>query len=84
MPYVSITFTMPAELRPILQVNPHVLHGLPVMGATAVEVWAKARYNVRVVVIVVQQTFGGLLNFVPHLHVMVSASGLQESESRWI
>jgi hypothetical protein len=35
-------------------------------------------------VLVVQQTFGGLLNFVPHLHVMVSAGGLMESKSRWI
>jgi hypothetical protein len=46
--------------------------------------WSRARYGVRLLVIVVQQTFGGLLNFVPHLHVMVSAGGLQESKSRWM
>lgn len=46
--------------------------------------WAKARYGVRLLVLVVQQTFGGLLNFVPHLHVMVSAGGLQDSTNRWI
>jgi hypothetical protein len=39
---------------------------------------------VRLIVLVVQQTFGGLLNFVPHLHVLVSAGGLLESKSRWI
>lgn len=38
----------------------------------------------RSIVIVVQQTFGGLLNFVPHLHVMVSAGGLRVSRGRWI
>lgn len=54
------------------------------MGAEAIIHWAKARYGVRLLVLVVQQTFGGLLNFVPHLHVMVSAGGLMESKSRWI
>lgn len=46
--------------------------------------WAKARWGVRLLVIVVQQTFGGFLTFVPHLHVMVSAGGLNESKGRWI
>ena len=46
--------------------------------------WAKARYGVRLLVIVVQQTFGGFLNFVPHLHVMVSAGGLHSRTNRWI
>jgi hypothetical protein len=32
----------------------------------------------------VQHTFGGFLNFYPHLHVMVSEGGLQESKGRWI
>jgi hypothetical protein len=35
-------------------------------------------------VVVVQQTFGGFLNFVPHLHPMVSASGLHVATNRWI
>lgn len=84
IPYVGITLTMPKEFRIILQQNQHILHGIPAMGAEAVQQWAWARYGVRLIVIVVQQTFGGLLNFVPHLHVMVSAGGLQESASRWI
>lgn len=84
IPYVGITLTMPMEFRTILQQNRHILHGIPAMGAEAVQQWAKARYGVRLIVIVVQQTFGGLLNFVPHLHVMVSAGGLQESTGIWI
>ncbi|HYM79113.1 MAG TPA: transposase [Candidatus Dormibacteraeota bacterium] len=83
VPYVGITLTMPKELRPILQANPHVLHSVPTMGAEALKLWAKARHGARIIVIVVQQTFGGLLNFVPHLHVLVSQGGLQESR-RWI
>ena len=54
------------------------------MGAEAIQLWAKARYGVRLIVLVVQQTFGGLLNFVPHLHVLVSVGGLLESKNRWI
>jgi len=84
LPYIGITLTMPMEFRTILQHNRHILHDIPAMGAEAVQQWAKARYGVRLIVIVVQQTFGGLLNFVPHLHVMVSAGGLRESAGCWI
>lgn len=84
IPYVGITLTMPMEFRSILQQNRYILHGIPAMGAEALQQWTKARYGVRLIVIVVQQTFGGLLNFVPHLHVMVSAGGLRESTGRWI
>jgi hypothetical protein len=75
---------MPREFWPILQQNRGVLHLVPAMGAEAIMQWAKARYGVRLLVIVVQQTFGGLLNFFPHLHIMVSAGGLHESTNRWI
>jgi len=83
-PYIGITLTMPMELRTILQQNRHLLHGVPAMGAEAIMQWAKAFYGVRLLVLVVQQTFGGFLNFVPHLHVMVSAGGLQDSTNRRI
>jgi hypothetical protein len=84
VPYIGITLTMPMEFRAILQRNRHLLHGVPAMGAEAIIQWAKARYGVRLIVLVVQQTFGGFLNFVPHLHVMVSAGGLMEYKNRWI
>jgi hypothetical protein len=76
IPYIGITLTIPMEFRTILQQNRRLLHGIPAMGAEAIIQWAKARYGVRLLVLVVQQTFGGFLNFVPHLHVMVSAGGL--------
>lgn len=84
VPYIGITLTLPMELRPILQQNRFILHGMPAMGAEAIQQWAKARYGVRLIVLVVQQTFGGFLNFVPHLHVLVSAGGLMESKNLWI
>lgn len=84
VPYIGMTLTVPMEFRAILQQNRHLLRGIPAMGAEAILQWAKARYGVRLIVLVVQQTFGGFLNFVPHLHVMVSAGGLQDSTNRWI
>ena len=82
--YLGILLTMPMEFRPILQQNRRLLHLVPAMGAEAIMQWAKARYGVRLFVIVVQQTFGGFLNFSPHLHVIVSAGGLDQATNRWI
>jgi putative transposase len=42
------------------------------------------KYGVRPLILVVQHTFGRHLDFKPHLHVLVSAGGLSEAESRWI
>jgi len=33
---------------------------------------------------VVQQTYGGFLNFYPHLHTLVSAGGFVDATGRWI
>jgi hypothetical protein len=84
VPYIGITLTLPIQFRTILQQNRHILHEIPAMGAEAIQHWAWARYGVHLIISVVQQTFGGRLNFVPHLHIMVSAGGFQESKARWI
>jgi hypothetical protein len=82
--YVGVTLTMPNVLWPIFQRNRNLLHDLPAIGAAAIQQWVRTRYRVRVLVMVVQHTFGGDLKFNPHLHILVSAGGLQESEGRWI
>lgn len=84
IPYAGVVFTMPDVLWPIFRQNRHLLHDVSVLGAQAIQQWMKAKYGVRVLIIVVQHTFGRGLNFHPHLHILVSAGGLQESESRWI
>lgn len=84
IPYRGITLTMPCELWPILQQNRHLLSGVIAMGAEAIQQWVKARFGVRVLLIVVQHTFGGFLNFYPHLHVLVSEGGLQDSRGGWL
>jgi hypothetical protein len=84
MPYAGVVLTMPHFLWPIFRQNRHLLHDLPAVGAAAIQAWAKAKYGVRLLVMVVQHTFGRHLNFHPHLHVLVSGGGMQESERRWI
>ncbi|HEY4900637.1 MAG TPA: transposase [Terriglobales bacterium] len=75
---------MPDVLWPIFQQNRHLLHDMASLGAAERQQWVKARYGVRVLIMVVQHTFGRRLNFNPHLHILVSAGGLQESEGRWV
>ena len=84
VPYVAITLTMPKEFWPILQENRHLLHGIPAIGAEAIRLWVRSQCAVSVLMLVIQHTFGGLLNFYPHLHVLVSAGGLDESTGNWI
>ena len=82
--YVGINLTIPSVFRPILQQNRHLINDLAAVGSSVIQRWVQSRYGVRVFLIVVPQTFGGFLNFNPHLHMLVSAGGLQESQSRWI
>jgi hypothetical protein len=82
--YAGICFTMPSVLWPIFKQNRHLLHDLPALGADVIQQWVKARYGIRVLIIVVPHTFGARLNFNSHLHILVSVGGLQESEGRWI
>ena len=84
IPYAGLVFTMPSLLWPIFKQNRHLLHDLPALGAAVIEQWMKAEYGVRLLIMVVPHTFGGYLNFNSHLHILVSAGGLQEAEGRWI
>lgn len=84
VPYREINFTMPQVFWPLFQANRHLLNDLPAIGADAIEYWAKVRYGVRIILMVVEQTAGGFLNFYPHLHTLVSAGGLDEFCLRWV
>src|SRR6185437_7640098 len=73
IPYTGLVFTMPCELWSIFRDNRHLLHDLPTLGASVIQSWIRMKYGLKVLVIVVQHTFGGDLKFYPHLHVLVSA-----------
>jgi hypothetical protein len=82
--YAGIVFTMPSEFWPIFQQNRHLLHDLPNLAAAVIQQWVKLRYGVRVLIMVIPHTFGSLLNFNSHLHMLVSKGGIEESEGRWV
>ncbi len=84
IPYTGIGFTMPNVLWPIFRQNRHLLRDLPALAAAVIQQWIKTKYGVRVLILVVPHTFGRHLNFNVHLHIMVSAGGLKESDGRWI
>jgi hypothetical protein len=84
VPHVEINLTMPKAFWSILEQNRHLLGDVPALGAAAIQFWAKATYSANVILMVVQQTYGGFLNFYPHLHTLVSAGGFVESRGQWI
>jgi hypothetical protein len=84
IPFVGIVLTMPDVFWPIFRYHRHLQHDLPALGASIVQQWAWKRYRVRLCMIVVQHTFGGRLNHNPHLHIMVSAGGLDTEQARWV
>lgn len=84
VPYRGVVFTMPNVLWPIFQKNRHLLHDLPALGASVIKEWLKTKYAARSLIIVVPHTFSRHLTFNAHLHILVSAGGLKESEGRWI
>lgn len=55
---------------------------LPVLAAKTVEAWVRAKFGLRVGVIAIPHTFNGRLDFNAHVHVMVTAGGLELS-GRW-
>jgi hypothetical protein len=56
---------------------------LPVLAAKTVEAWARARFSLKIGVIAIPHTFNGRLEFNAHVHVMVTAGGL-ETSGRWL
>lgn len=83
IPYTGLVLTMPDVLWPMFRHNRQLLHDLPALAAAVVQQWVKAKYGVRVLILAVPHTFGRHLNFNAHLHVMVSAGGLKESQACW-
>jgi len=81
--YQEINFTMPKVFWSLFEQNRMLLNDLPSVGARAIDYWTKARFGARVILMVVQQTYGGFLNFHPHLHALISAGGLDETRLHW-
>ncbi len=83
IPYAHVTLTMPDRLWPLFQHNRHLLHDLPVLGAQVLQQWARQKYGIRLLIVVIPHTFGRHLNFNSHLHILVSGGGLREDGTQW-
>ena len=83
VPYSGIVFTMPSELWPVFKRNRHLLHDLPVLAAGVIQQLIAMKYGARALIMAVLHTFGGDLKFNSHVHLLVSAGGLYESDGRW-
>ncbi len=81
--YAGIALTMPDALWSIFQQNRHLLHDLPALGAAVIQQWAKVKFGASVLIMVIPHTFGARLNFNSHLHILVSAGGLNDSGEGW-
>jgi hypothetical protein len=78
VPYKGITFTMPDVLWPFFH-DRQLARLLPTLAAKTVEAWCRARFGLKVGVIAVPHTFNSKLEFNAHVHVMVTAGGLETS-----
>ena len=76
--YKAITFTMPDLLWPFFR-NRRLMRILPILAARTVECWTRAKLGIRVGIIAIPHTFNGRLDFNSHVHVMVTAGGMQGS-----
>ena len=83
VPYAHVCLTMPDVLWPLFQRNRHLLHDLPVLGAQVLQQWARQKYGIRLMIVVIPHTFGRHLNFNCHLYILVSEGGLREDGTRW-
>jgi hypothetical protein len=84
VPFAGVVFTMPDVLWSIFRDNRHLLGDLPSLGAAVLQQWAKDRLGIRLMIMVVPHTFGRHLNFNPHLHALVSTSGLRTNDGMWV
>ena len=81
--YAGIVFTMPDVLWSIFQQNRHLLNDLPALGAAVIQQWVEVKFGARVLIMVIPHTFGARLNFNSHLHILVSAGGLNCAAGSW-
>jgi hypothetical protein len=82
--YSEVCLTMPNVFWPLLRRHRELLHDIAALGASVIRRWVEANYGVVPIILVIPHTFGRRLNFHPHLHILVSAGGLNKRENRWV
>jgi hypothetical protein len=75
---------MPKVFWSYFQQDRRLLSDIAALAASVIKRWIEAEYDVIPYVLIIPHTFGRRLNFHPHLHILVSAGGLNERKSRWV
>lgn len=86
-PYYLLTFTLPADLRPLARAHPKKIYGLVMRtAAAAVQTLARdPRYvGGRVGCLAVLHTWTRALLYHPHVHLLVTAGGLSGDGTQWL
>lgn len=81
MKHHHIVFTIPRKLRSIAKYNLNVMHNLIFECAHfAILNWFKSKHNLKPGIVSVLHTFGSDLKYHPHVHMLVSAGGLNHNK----
>jgi hypothetical protein len=85
-PYYLLTFTLPAELRPLVQAHQRDLYGLLLSSAAAAVqklAWDPRYVGGQLAILGVLHTWTRALLYHPHAHLLVSAGGLSPDGQQW-
>ena len=86
-PYFLLTFTLPRELRALARANQKAVYGAMMRSAAAAlqKLTADPRYlGARPGMIAVLHTWTRDMLYHPHVHVLVTAGGLESAGGRWV
>jgi hypothetical protein len=83
-PYFDIMLTIRGVMWPLFKSNRDLLNALPTIAAGILQDWARKKYQADIIVIAVLHTFGGDFEFKPHLHLLVSRTGLHSTRTRLV
>jgi hypothetical protein len=86
-PYFLLTFTLPAQLRPLARSHPKPLYGLLMKAAAeALQTLAAdpSLVGARLGALAVLHTWTRAMLFHPHVHLLVTAGGLSADGQSWV
>ena len=85
--YFLVTFTLPAELRPLARTHPKKIYSLLMKAAADAlqKLAADPQYlGARVGILAVLHTWTRAMLFHPHVHMLVTAGGLASDGQTWV
>jgi hypothetical protein len=86
-PYVHSVFTLPQDLSPLVLYNPRQLYGLlfRTVSQTLLDIAGDPKHlGAEIGGLAILHSWGGELQFHPHLHCVLPAGGLAPDGSRWV